>query len=170
MSTPNEIRIRKNRQAWRGHGWTATPNALLLRSDISWEAKGAFGWMSLAADDPEFEVTARSLADAGPKGRDHAQKLVRELEQHGYLTRQRIPDPDGTPVLHYDLHPIPVDDDHNTYTPSTATTRRGAFSQRKPEKLNVQALNVQGLHVQAFLLVLLERLPPPWVPPRPVPR
>lgn len=120
----------------------------------------AFGWMSLAADDPEFEVTARSLADAGPKGRDHAQKLVRELEQHGYLTRQRIPDPDGTPVLHYELYPIPVDDEHNTYTPSTASTRRGAFSQRNPEKL----------HVQAFLLVLLERLPPPWVPPRQMPR
>lgn len=140
MSTPNEIRIKKDRDAWRRHGWTASPNALILRSDISWDARAAFGWLSLAADDPEFEVTAESLAAAGPKGRDHAQKMVRELEQHGFLTRYRMLDAvNDVPVIVYELHPLPVDDDHNTYRPGKHRDKR-PFPQVRTQKLTGQAL------------------------------
>jgi hypothetical protein len=151
MST--EIKITKNRQAWRRGGWTATPNALLLDAEIDWEAKGAFGWLSLAADDDEFEVTAVSLAAAGPKGRDHAQKMVRTLEQHGWVTRNRVPDAGtGRPVLVYELQPTPVAEDERTWRPSTARARRGALSQVKPQSLHVQALGSddESLNVQAL--------------------
>lgn len=134
-----EIKIVKDRAEWRRYGWSATPNRLLLDSTISWDAKGAFGWLSLAADDPEFDVTANSLAAAGPRGRDHAQRMLRELEEHGWLTRRRVVGESGVPEIVYELHPVPVPPEERTYRPSTAKPRKGAFSQVKAENRNVQA-------------------------------
>ncbi len=139
MTSPNEIRVVKNRDAWRRQGWSATPNSLLLRSDISWDAKGAFGWLSLAADDPEFDVTAQALAAAGPRGRDHARGMVRELEQHGYLTRERSVTEGGEPVMVYELWPQPVPEDQRTYRPSTARSQKRMFSQVKTQRLDGQS-------------------------------
>lgn len=147
MTSPNEIRVVKNRDAWRRQGWSATPNSLLLRSDISWDAKGAFGWLSLAADDPEFDVTAQALAAAGPRGRDHARGMVRELEQHGYLTRERSITEDGAPVMVYELWPQPVPEDQRTYRPSTARSPKRMFSQVKPQELDGQALGADQVNV-----------------------
>lgn len=130
-----EIRIVKNRDAWRRHGWSATPNALILDPVIPWEAKGAFAWLSLAADDPEFDATALSLAAAGPKGRDHAKNMLRILEEHGWLTRTRAQDGRGVPVLVYDLQPQPVVSEARTFRPSTAKPRKDKFPQVRAEKL-----------------------------------
>jgi hypothetical protein len=138
-----DIRITKDRAEWRKHGWTSMPNALVLQSDISWEAKGAFTWLSLAADDPDFDVDADSLANAGPKGRDHARKLIRELEEHGWLSRRREVGERGVPEVVYELHPVPVPPEERTLRPSTARPRRGTFSLVNSERLNVQASEVE---------------------------
>lgn len=150
MST--EIRITKDRAAWRQHGWTAIPNALVLDSTLGWEEKGAFAWLSLAADDPEFDVTAESLAAAGPKAKGHAQRMIRELEKHGWLTRVRRADPGGAPVMLYELQPLPVPGDQRTWRPSTAKPRPSAFAKVKPQNLHVRSSGAdpQNLHVQVL--------------------
>lgn len=130
MSAPTDILVIKNRLAWRSYGRTYTPNALVLDSSIPWDAKGAFAWLSLAADDDEFEVTGDSLAAAGPRGRDHAREMIRVLEQHGWVTRYRTLGPTGRPVMVYELHPAPVPPGERTYRPSVAKRRIKLFTLR----------------------------------------
>jgi hypothetical protein len=100
---------------WDDHGWTSVPNMLLRDRAISWEAKGAFGWIA-SHREMIFRLKGDDLADAGPKGRDHARKMRRELEAAGWLSRakHRNPDTGRWDIVVWTLHPLPVPAEQRT--------------------------------------------------------
>jgi hypothetical protein len=112
---------------WDRHGWTSVPNALLRDTSIPWDCKGAFAWMS--SHSKEFTLKADDLADAGPKGRNHARDMIRTLEQHGWMSREKVRNPEtGRYDVHlYKLHATPIPVSARTWTPSTAAKRTGAI-------------------------------------------
>lgn len=117
------IRIRKD-DSWTEHGWTAVPNSILRDATISWDARAAFAW--LASHSMEFALSADSLAEAGPKGRNHARDMLRELERHGWLTRHKARNPENGRYddYVYHLHPVQVPDAERTFVESTAKSSK----------------------------------------------
>lgn len=108
-------------ETWLQEAWTGVPNALIRNPDVSWDAIGAFAWLA-SHQEMTFRVTAQLLADAGPRGRNHAYEMVRELEKWGWLTRHRLRNPETgyTDIQVYRLHPKPVPVGQRTYKPSKA--------------------------------------------------
>lgn len=135
------IYVRKD-PSWQEHAWTSVPNRLVRDKAISWESRGAFAW--LASHDQAFALRSEDLAAAGPKGRNHARDMLRELERHGWLTREKVRNPrTGRYDVHlYNLHPEPVPMERRTLveasapaakksqvTPATGTPGAGADQQ-----------------------------------------
>lgn len=116
---PGLIYIRKD-PSWDEHGWTSVPNAVLRDSSLSWEARGAFAWM--ASHRTTFSLRSEDLAEAGPKGRNHAREMLRELEERGWLTRhkERNPDTGRHELTIYNLHPVQVPEAERTWVESSA--------------------------------------------------
>ncbi|MGH3939749.1 MAG: hypothetical protein ACRDTG_14195, partial [Pseudonocardiaceae bacterium] len=110
-------------QSWDDEAWASVPNRLLRDQAVSWDAKGAFGW--IASHREVYKLSAEDLASAGPKGRHHARDMLRELELHGYLTREPLRNPNtGAYDVHlWTLHPRPVPTDQRTWRPSKAAHR-----------------------------------------------
>ena len=116
------ITVRKG-DDWRQHGWTSIPNAVIRSETLTPDAKWAFSW--LASHTENFKFKADDLAAAGPKGRNHARESLRELEEHGWLTRHKVHDPETKRIdgMEYHLHAIPVPVEDRTFKPSTAKHR-----------------------------------------------
>lgn len=129
---PGTIFIRKD-PSWDEHGWTSVPNAVLRDASLSWEARGAFAWM--ASHRLTFSLRSEDIAEAGPKGRNHARDMLRELEEHGWLTRYKERDSDtGRHELTiYNLHPIQVPKAQRTWTESTAKAAPALKAKLKPQ-------------------------------------
>ena len=125
---PSKAGIYMRKVGWEQNGWTATPNALSRDERVPWDAKGAYTWIA-SHQERIYELNAETLAAAGPSGRDHAYKMLRCLEQHGWLTRQqyRAEDGRGTVTL-WDLHFAPVPESERTWKPSQAKKRTGKLS------------------------------------------
>jgi len=67
--------------------FTIVPNDYLRDNRLSWEARGLLAWlMSHAAS---FKVTEEGMIGDGNMGRDGIRRMVRELETHGYLRRDK---------------------------------------------------------------------------------
>lgn len=108
---------------WERTGWTSTPNALSRDPNIDWDAKGAYTWIASHLE-LEFPISAEALADAGPRGRDHAYGMVKTLEQHGWLTRERYKAADGRGTVHvWTLKNRQLPPEARTWKPSRATPR-----------------------------------------------
>lgn len=105
-------------ESWLRHAWTAIPNELIRNTEISWDAIGAFAWLA-SHQEMKFRFNAQTLADAGPRGRNHAYEVLRELERWGWLTRHRLRNPATgyTDIQVYRLHPRPVAVAERTFTP-----------------------------------------------------
>lgn len=118
MTAPT-ITVEKD-QSWDHHGWTATPNALIRDVTLTPDAKWAFAW--LASHNTTFLFSADDLAKAGPKGRNHARAALRELEMHGWMTREKRTDPSTGRIVGtiYKLHPVPVPEQARTFVASKA--------------------------------------------------
>lgn len=121
--------------------FTIVPNSYLRDSQLSWGARGLLSW--LMSHMAGYEVTEEGLISAGPMRRDGVRALVRELEKHGYLKRERTPiltggsavdyvltDPRGTdkPSLGADGSAVPRSD-QGEETPAAAGTAGQAHSQ-----------------------------------------
>lgn len=108
---------------WFDDGWTAVPNAVIRHPRLTADAKWAYAW--LASHTATFQITAELLAEAGPKGRNHARQCIRQLEEHGWLTRSKLRNPrtGRYDVTKYRLHPTPVPESRRTFVPSVAKPR-----------------------------------------------
>ncbi len=73
--------------------YAVLPNAVLNDERLSWEARGLLSY--LLSKPNHWRVNSRALVKAGPAGRDKVQRILRELEEHGYLERRRTRGPDG---------------------------------------------------------------------------
>ncbi|MGX1487772.1 hypothetical protein [Streptomyces tendae] len=74
--------------------FTQVANGLFRDSRISYRAKGIFGCISTHRNG--WPVTVAALAAVGPDGRDAVRAGLSELEEFGYLVRNRVRRPDGT--------------------------------------------------------------------------
>lgn len=71
-------------------GFTILPNAALNDQRLSWKARGLLA--HLLSKPPLWRTSSRRLALDGPDGRDAVRTGLQELEQVGYLVRDRIQD------------------------------------------------------------------------------
>ncbi|MFE4581941.1 hypothetical protein [Streptomyces chartreusis] len=74
--------------------FTQIANGLFRDSQLSYKAKGIFGYVSTHTDG--WQVTIADLVRLGPDGREAVRTGLRELEARGYLVRERLRRPDGT--------------------------------------------------------------------------
>ncbi|MFI9825223.1 hypothetical protein ACIHFC_32955 [Streptomyces sp. NPDC052013] len=74
--------------------FTQIANALFRDSQLSFKAKGIFGYVSTHTNG--WQVTIADLVRLGPDGREAVRTGLKELEAHGYLVRERLRRPDGT--------------------------------------------------------------------------
>lgn len=68
--------------------YTRIGNRLLRDRRLSFKAKGIFTWMASHKDG--FGVSPESIAAAGTDGISAVKSALRELEEHGYLTRSQV--------------------------------------------------------------------------------
>ena len=77
-----------------GDSFTQIANALFRDAQLSFKAKGLFGYVSTHRNG--WQVTIADLVRLGPDGREAVRTALKELEAHGYLIRERLRRPDGT--------------------------------------------------------------------------
>jgi hypothetical protein len=77
-----------------GDSFTQIANALFRDAQLSFKAKGLFGYVSTHING--WQVTIADLVRLGPDGREAVRTALKELEAHGYLIRERLRRPDGT--------------------------------------------------------------------------
>ncbi|WP_328504767.1 hypothetical protein OG828_49170 [Streptomyces sp. NBC_00457] len=77
-----------------GDQFTQIANALFRDAQLSFKAKGIFGYVSTHRSG--WQVTIADLVRLGPDGREAVRTALKELEAHGYLIRERLRRPDGT--------------------------------------------------------------------------
>ncbi|MER5913029.1 hypothetical protein ABT124_21635 [Streptomyces sp. NPDC001982] len=82
------------RGAMAADQFTQIANALFRDDQLSYKAKGIFGYVSTHRDG--WQVTIADLVRLGPDGREAVRTGLKELEAHGYLLRERLRRPDGT--------------------------------------------------------------------------
>lgn len=74
--------------------FTIIADAALKDDRISFRATGVLAYLLSMPDGSE--ISGRRLTDAKPEGRDAVFKAMTELEEAGYLRRERWQKPDGT--------------------------------------------------------------------------
>lgn len=92
MSGPYGAGIQRGQMA--ADKFTQISNALFRDPRMSYKAKGIFGLISTHTDG--WRVTIADLVRASTDGKSAVTAGVKELEQFGYLTRDRERNPDGT--------------------------------------------------------------------------
>lgn len=67
--------------------FTIIPNAYLRDDRLTWQTRGLLGWMM--SHTAEFEITEEAMIQAGNAKRDGVRAMVGQLEEFGYLRRDR---------------------------------------------------------------------------------
>ncbi|SNX88682.1 hypothetical protein SAMN06272735_9173 [Streptomyces sp. TLI_55] len=87
--------------------FTQIANGLLRDPQLSFRAKGLFGYLSTHR--AGWEITLSDLVQAGPDGRDAVRAGLRELQEGGYLVRTQLRRADGTLAeIAYSLTDVPA--------------------------------------------------------------
>ncbi len=68
--------------------YTCISNAMLRDKTLSWKAKGLLGYMLTCKDDWNFSV--EGLAQFSADGYTATNSALKELIQHGYVTREQL--------------------------------------------------------------------------------
>jgi len=69
-------------------------NSVFEDGRLSWEARGLQGYLLTKPDD--WQVRLFDLIARGPAGQHKVRRMLRELEEIGYLHRKRVRRKDGT--------------------------------------------------------------------------
>ena len=67
--------------------YTVINNSILNDTSLKWEDKGLFTYLWSQSD--EWDFYAKEVAKHGADSEDKVYKILRKLEEHGYLLRQR---------------------------------------------------------------------------------
>lgn len=81
--------------------FTILANSQIRDEALTWGARGLLAWMNSHREG--FEITEDEIIAAGPSGRDGVRSMIRELEQAGYLRRERTPIVTGGSSVDYVL-------------------------------------------------------------------
>jgi len=92
-------------QVVKGHGWTATPNALLRDGKIKAVSKVVYSL--LAGFSPEFRFSRRTLQSMAGAGKDTIQKALRELIATRWIDRHQHRGSSGKFFYTYTIHAHP---------------------------------------------------------------
>lgn len=88
--------------------FTIQSNAVIDDSRLSFRARGVLQW--LLSKPADWRTRSIAIAAQSPReGRDAIRTAMRELEEFGYLTRERVQHADGTFEMVHTIHEIPVD-------------------------------------------------------------
>lgn len=99
MST---VRVKKD-----GHYFTAS-NIPFNDERLSWEARGVMGYLLSKPND--WTISRTDLIKRGDAGRDKIQRILKELEECGYVDRVRRKRPDGTFYYETTVYEVPTVD------------------------------------------------------------
>lgn len=88
----------------------SVPNQLLNNPDITFKAKGLFGYLNSKPEDWDFSI--ESISKQNKEGMDAIRTAIHELEHHGYLVRKRNHNEKGHWEIEYILYESPQYNSH----------------------------------------------------------
>lgn len=117
----------------RRNRFTTVDRTTVNDSRLSFRARGVLMWLLDKPD--EWRADARTIAQAGSEGRDAVRAALAELEEHGYLVRNKYRGDGGRWVTEHTVYERPqggdqgwksdlVDDAHQVGKPAPVNQRR----------------------------------------------
>lgn len=134
------IRIHKDRGEF-----SVLPKAAVNDTALSWEARGMLAYL---LDKPDnWQVRFENLVKGSPAGEDKTRRILRELEQAGYIVRRRLNSPDGTFTWESEVYETPQPSAENRHMvepqPSAGLPHVVKPSMVKPHVVNRQIYEEQ---------------------------
>lgn len=124
--------------------FTIMSNHHLRNTELSLKAKGLLSLMLSLPED--WEYTTKGLAHICKDGVDSITTALKELERHGYLTRQRLRYDNGQlGDIEYTIHEQPVSTENTGLSPKRKNPRQVKPKQAEPEQENPAQLNTNPL-------------------------
>ncbi len=113
--------------------FTIMCNHHLRNTELSLKAKGLLSLMLSLPED--WDYTTKGLAHICKDGVDSITTALKELEQHGYLTRQRLRYENGQlGDIEYTIHEKPVNAEKQAFPPKRENPRQVNPGEAKPEQ------------------------------------
>lgn len=140
----------------------AVPNDLLNNPAISFRAKGLYAYLNSKPSDWDFSI--QSIAAQNLEGVDAVRSGIQELEQHGYLVRQKYQNEKGHWDIDYILYDIPMSEEafvgftnegeptqhtKKEYTKKDSNTKKEISNKAKLENHGAVALVVGRINEKA---------------------
>ena len=123
--------------------FTIMSNHHLRNTELSLKAKGLLSLMLSLPED--WDYTTKGLAHICKDGVDSITTALKELERHGYLTRQRLRYENGQlGDIEYTIHEKPVTLEKQEVSPKRENPRQVNPRQAKPEQEKPSQLNTNS--------------------------
>lgn len=120
--------------------FTIMCNHHLRNTELSLKAKGLLSLMLSLPED--WDYTTKGLAHICKDGVDSITTALKELERHGYLTRQRLRNENGQlGDIEYTIHEKPVTAEKSGDSPKRENPRQVNPGQEEPGQENPAQLN-----------------------------
>ena len=125
--------------------FTIMCNHHLRNTELSLKAKGLLSLMLSLPED--WDYTTKGLAHICKNGVDSITTALKELERHGYLTRQRLRNENGQlGDIEYTIHEKPVTGVKQGVSPKRENPRQVNPTQAKPEQAEPEQENPAQLN------------------------
>ena len=120
--------------------FTIMSNHHLRNTELSLKAKGLLSLMLSLPED--WDYTTKGLAHICKDGVDSITTALKELERHGYLTRQRLRYDNGQlGDIEYTIHEQPVSTENTGLSPKRENPRQVKPEQAKPKQAEPEQAN-----------------------------
>ena len=120
--------------------FTIMSNHHLRNTELSLKAKGLLSLMLSLPED--WDYTTKGLAHICKDGVDSITTALKELERHGYLTRQRLRYDNGQlGDIEYTIHEQPVSTENTGLSPKRENPRQVKPEQAKPKQAEPEQEN-----------------------------
>jgi hypothetical protein len=131
------IRVKKDKN------YFAASNEPFNDKRLSWEARGVMGYLLSKPD--EWQVRFNDLVNQGPAKRTKLRRIFKELEEFGYLERERIQREDGTIDWESIVHETSTIGRKPTYgdTIGRSPTGGGATDGKPTHIVNTELINTE---------------------------
>ena len=125
--------------------FTIMSNHHLRNTELSLKAKGLLSLMLSLPED--WDYTTKGLAHICKDGVDSITTALKELERHGYLTRQRLRYDNGQlGDIEYTIHEQPVSTENIGLSPKRENPRQVKPEQAKPKQAEPEQENPAQLN------------------------
>lgn len=151
-----------------GGGWAAIPNRLVEDRHITWKAKGL--WAYLHSRPAGWQVREADLVARSKDGRDSVRSALAELEEYGWLTRERGRKQGKFQETTYHLHEpkepralqqdLPLTENPATVFPATENPPLSNTEESKKKNNNTHGREVFARHCAHWLALYPERPEP----------